>query len=251
MRARAFGGQHIERPMPYESITVVLPTRNESEGIRRFLMSLPAEIKLVVVDDSTDETREVVRRHRPDHTEVLHLPGTVTEARQMGAAAAASEWLLFTDADVEFAPGYFAGLERRLRGWDVVYGPKCSRDAWARYYRGFCLGQRMLHAIGIPAATGSNLLIRSEALQAVGGFDLRLPCNEDSEVVWRIKRGGFNVSFDQTLKVFEFDHRRLERGAVGKTIHSMLRNVLLYTDLMPDRWRTQDWGYWSNDSQES
>jgi glycosyltransferase involved in cell wall biosynthesis len=231
--------------MALENVTVVLPTRNEERGIARFLNSLPSQVALLVVDASTDRTREVIWQQRPERTQILHLPGTVTEARQIGAEAAATEWLLFTDADVEFARDYFARLEDALSDTDVLYGAKCSRDAWARYYQAFAAGQGLSHRLGIPAATGSNLLIRRRVLAGVGGFDLRLPCNEDSEVVWRIKRGGYRVRFDPRLKVYEFDHRRLARGAVLKTAHSLLRNLLLYTDLMPARWRRSDWGYWS------
>ena len=113
------------------------------------------------------------------------------------------------------------------------------------YYRTFVWGQRLLHSVGIPAATGSNLLIRRDALFDVGGFDRTLSCNEDTEVVWRIHRRGFRVDFAPDLAVFETDHRRLRRGALAKTMHSLTRCLLLYLDLMPSRWRTGDWKYWA------
>ncbi len=225
-------------------VTVVVPTRNESHNIAAFLASLPDGVPLVVVDDSEDDTRERILALRPASTTVVHRHGTVTEARQWGAEAAYSEWLLFTDADIVFPPGYFDALQA-APGLDVVYGPKLSQGGFRRYYHWFGRGQQLSDALGIPAATGSNLLVRRRALFAAGGFDLRLNCNEDSELIWRIKRTGYRVRFRWEQAVYAIDHRRLQRGWVGKTAHTLARCVLLYTGLMPRRWRSHDWGYWS------
>jgi hypothetical protein len=71
-----------------------------------------------------------------------------------------------------------------------------------------------------------------------------LTCHEDSEVVWRLRRAGCRVSFWKDLVVQATDHRRLEGGRLRKTLHSMARCALLYTNLMPRKYRTYDWGYW-------
>jgi hypothetical protein len=83
-------------------------------------------------------------------------------------------------------------------------------------------------------------------LFAAGGFDPELICNEDSELVWRIKRAGFRLRFAPDVPVYATDHRRLERGLTRKTLHSIFRCLLLYTDLLPSHWRRADWGYWSH-----
>lgn len=98
----------------------------------------------------------------------------------------------------------------------VLYGTKLSLDDCAAHYSRLARGQAISHRIGIPAATGSNLLIRKSALAAVGGFDLDLQCNEDSEVVWRLKRHGYGVRFQADLAVFATDHRRLAAGGWKK-----------------------------------
>jgi GT2 family glycosyltransferase len=231
--------------MRLTDITLVLPTRDEAHNIVPFLESIPPELQLLVVDASRDATPDLIEQTRPDNTLVLREPGTVTAARQRGAALAKTDWLLFSDADVAFAGDYFDRLTR-LEGHAVYYGPKLSRDRFQRYYRGCAQAQALCDAAGIPAASGSNLLIPRQALAAVGGFDLRLNCNEDSEVVWRIRRAGFRVRYVPDLVVYATDHRRIERGRVGKTIHSVARCVLLYTNLMPQKYRSLDWGYWHN-----
>lgn len=232
--------------MSPEQLTVILPTRNEAANILGFLASLPSLVKLVVVDASDDDTPEIVLRTRPEHTTVIRHSSNIAEARQLGAEHASTEWLLFTDADVVFANGYFTALDGYDNGLDAEYGAKLSRDRFVRYHRGFALGQQISHRLGIPAATGSNLLVKRTAFTKVGGFDTSLVCNEDSELVWRIKRAGCRVEFAPDLPVYAIDHRRLELGLWRKTLHSCFRCACLYFDLIPARWRGTDWGYWSH-----
>lgn len=226
-------------------ITVILPTRNEAHNVPFFLRSLPADIPLIVVDASDDETAVTVQHNRPFNTCVIRHPGNVTAARQVGAAAATTPWLLFSDADVLFAPDYFANVAAYLDA-DAVYGPKLSLDAYANYYRWVGRGQQFFHRLGIPAASGSNLLMRRQVFAAVGGFDLALTVNEDSEIAWRVKRRGYQIAFAPDLVVYACDQRRLQHGRFRKTAHTLLRCALLYTGLMPARWRSSDWGYWAD-----
>lgn len=225
-------------------ITVLLPTRNEARNVPAFLASLPSHVTLIVVDASEDATADLIYRLRPHNTHVIRQPSTVTQARHIGAAAARMSWLLFTDADIVFGDDYFVQLED-LPECDAVYGPKLSRDAYVDYYARIARGQAFWHRLGVPAVSGSNLLVRREALHAAGGFDLDLTVNEDSELGWRLKRRGYDIRFAPSLAVYARDHRRLRRGALTKTLHSLVRCTLLYFNLLPARWRKSDWGYWA------
>ncbi|MCS7061533.1 MAG: glycosyltransferase [Anaerolineae bacterium] len=225
-------------------ISIVVPTRNEANNLPFFLASIPDSIQLIIVDSSQDSTPALARRLRPINTHIVERMCNIAQARQIGAEVARTPWLLFTDADITFAPNYFERLQT-VPPCDVVYGSKQSQTGFTNYYRWFTRAQGWSQALGIPAASGSNLLIRRPVLKAVGGFDQQLVCNEDSEIVWRIRRYGYRVRFDPGLIVYERDHRRLERGALAKTLHSGIRCALLYFNLMPSRWRSRDWGYWS------
>lgn len=232
--------------MDLRDITIVVPTRNERVNVRSFLASIPAGMELVVVDDSDDDTRDIVRRLRPRQTRVLHHPGNIATARQVGAEAAATDWVLFTDADVVFAPGYFEALEALPvpAGQGGFVGAKSSDDRYRRYFWWFNLWLRIICFLGAPAASGSNMLFRRDALAAAGGFDTSQSCNEDSIVTWQVKRAGYRVSFAGRLVVLETDHRRLERGAWKKSLHSIVRCMGLFWDLIPAERRSDDWGYW-------
>jgi GT2 family glycosyltransferase len=227
-------------------VTVLIPTKNERENVGAFLASLPPDVELVAVDASDDGTAERILELRPKRTRVLRDPGNIPRARNAGAAEARTPWLLFSDADVAFAPGYFdrlAELAPAPRTGGIV-GTKRTRRRYRTYHWLFLQGQRALHRLDIPAATGSNMLIAREAWERCGGFREELSCNEDSEIMWRVRRSGFEVELAPQLAVFARDHRRLERGAAGKMAHSLARCALLYLGWMPKRWAARDWGYW-------
>lgn len=234
------------RGIAHGDVTVIAPARNERHNVAPFLASLPHDVRLIVVDASEDDTAERVLELRPYRTHVDRFPGNIPVARQRGAQLAKTPWLLFTDVDVRFDERYFD----RLRDLEVpgdcagIVGTKQTRDRFRAYYACFTLGQRLCAWAGIPAATGSNMLIRRDALLACGGFDATLSVNEDSEVMWRCQRAGHRVQFTGDLAVYARDHRRLERGVLRKSAHSILRCVVLYLDILPARWKAADWGYW-------
>ena len=226
-----------------DQVTVIVPTRNETHNIPNLLRSLPPTVHLIAVDSSCDDTPNLIREKRPENTRVVECLATISEARQIGAEMASTPWLLFTDADIAFAGDYFDHLPAALTA-DLIYGPKLSATGYQAYYRWFSWGMEALLWFGIPAASGSNLIIHRDAFAAVGGFDLALTVNEDTEIAFRVKRAGCRVAFDRRLRVTATDHRRLDKGVVRKTLHSLARGALLYSGLMPRRWRKRDWGYW-------
>lgn len=120
-------------------VTIVLPTKNEEKNLPRLLATLPADIPLIVLNDSTDHTRMILKSLRPRNTRLVPMAGGVSAKRQRGAELAQSEWVLFTDADIEFTPDYFQKLKNCLKG-DLVYGPKLCAGKRHLYYNIFYMG---------------------------------------------------------------------------------------------------------------
>ncbi len=225
-------------------ITIIVPTKNEVKNLPRFLASIPPELPLIMVDASSDETRDLAMGLRSGNTTVHYSPAPITEARNYGSVIAQTKWLLFTDADVEFAPDYFQRLAD-VQAQGAVYGTKIGTGGYEAYYRSFCGWQSRLDRLGIPAVSGSNLLLEKHIWRAVGGFDTRLLVNEDTEIGYRIKRSGYPIHFIPDLRVIAFDHRRLKKGTLRKNLHSLTRCALIYLNIFPALWRDKDWGYWS------
>jgi hypothetical protein len=104
-------------PARWPSLSVVIPACNEADTIESALRSRLTqdypELEVVVVEDrSTDATASIVDRIAAEDPRLraLHIkelpPGWLGKlhALHRGAEAASGEWLLFTDADVHFAP---------------------------------------------------------------------------------------------------------------------------------------------------
>ncbi|MGW7383223.1 glycosyltransferase [Streptomyces sp. NPDC054794] len=135
------------------AVTIVVPTFNESANIRQLLHqiteSVPARLpcEVVFVDDSTDDTPEVIRQAAQDcpfPVTVLHreeavggLGGAVVE----GLKAATSQWIVVMDGDCQHPPSLVPELvatgERTSAGLVVAsrYIKGGSRAGLAGSYR--------------------------------------------------------------------------------------------------------------------
>lgn len=124
-------------------VSVVLPAKNEAEGLRRTLPALRAclpQAELIVVDDgSTDDTAAVAAGLGAT---VLSSPYSMGNgaAIKRGTRAATGEILVFMDADGQHDPLLIAELLSRLdQGYDMVVGAR-SGSGQANLGRGLANG---------------------------------------------------------------------------------------------------------------
>src|SRR5271154_3652416 len=126
-------------------ITAVLPARNEQENIEAAVRSLAgqpeiAEIR-VVNDGSSDRTGEILSRLATEFPQLRvieadALPdgwGGKNHAAWLGAQACATEWILFTDADVRHLTGSAArALELAAQHGAalVSFSPRQRMETW-------------------------------------------------------------------------------------------------------------------------
>jgi glycosyltransferase involved in cell wall biosynthesis len=230
--------------MHIDDITVIVPTKNELKNIPGLIRSIPPDVHLAVVDASDDGTADLVLKLRKRCTTVVCSPARIAAARNLGAESASTKWLLFTDADVRFSSTYFTNLAKMMPV-DAVYGPKLSMGDYIQYYQKFSHWQERFDRLGIPAVSGSNLLVKAETFRRLGGFRPDLLVNEDTELGYRLKKRGFSVRFASNLVVYATDHRRLRYGTFRKDLHTLARCALLYADILPGLLSGRDWGYWS------
>src|SRR5580693_8795347 len=107
----------IAAPIPPAVISVIVPARNEEPTIAACIESLACQLEiaeiLVVNDQSTDKTAEIVRglMITIPNLRLLETNGVPSgwvgknNAVALGAREATQPWLLFTDADAEHQPG--------------------------------------------------------------------------------------------------------------------------------------------------
>ncbi|MFC9629135.1 glycosyltransferase [Streptomyces mirabilis] len=142
----------VEVPEP-GAVTIVVPTFNESANIRELLRRITESVpdrlpcEVVFVDDSTDDTPEVISREAQDcpfPVTLLHreeavggLGGAVVE----GLKAASSDWIVVMDGDLQHPPSLIPELvasgERSAAGLVVAsrYIKGGSREGLAGGYR--------------------------------------------------------------------------------------------------------------------
>lgn len=113
-----------------ESVSIIVPARNEAQNLPRLLGSLPLSADLQVSEKSSLAEAIVVNDHSSDNTaEIAASCGAhVLNARELpagwtgktwacaqGAEAATANWFLFLDADTWFEPGGFERLAAAAR----------------------------------------------------------------------------------------------------------------------------------------
>lgn len=118
-------------------ISVVLPAKNEAEGLRKTLPRLvecQPDADIIVVDDgSTDGTAAVAAEFGARVVQAPYSMGNGAAIKR-GARAASGDVIVFMDADGQHDPVHIDALLERLRsGYDMAVG---ARDASGQASRG-------------------------------------------------------------------------------------------------------------------
>lgn len=185
-------------------LTVVVPVRNAEplilECLESVLSSHPGAI--IVVDGmSTDRTVELAARYP---VQLLSDDGRgVAAARELGARAAATEWLALVDVDVVLAPGDLEALleEARAGGYAALQAGLESSSGpgyWGRALVQHHRSGRSRNWFGLAAT-----VFRRDAFLD-NGLDADFRSGEDVELRWRLERSGARIGVSTRTIV---DHR--------------------------------------------
>lgn len=114
----------------HERLSLILPARNEAEGLRLLLPELVGmlpEAEIIVVNDGSDDDTLAVCEAFPVRVVSHPYPKGNGAAVKSGARAARGETLLFMDADGQHKPvDVPALLEKFAEGYDMVVGARQS-----------------------------------------------------------------------------------------------------------------------------
>ncbi len=193
------GGADGPGPPRWPGVTAVVPARNEAAILPQTLPSLlaqayPGRFRVVLVDDaSTDGTGAVAADIGAGTAAVLTvIPGSppppgwagkVWAMAQGAQAAGECEYLLFTDADIAFAPGTVTSLVRAALAGDRALVSQMALlradTGWERWiipaFVYFFAQLYPFHRVGrtrsrTAAAAGGCMLVHRATLAAAGGL---------------------------------------------------------------------------------
>jgi glycosyltransferase involved in cell wall biosynthesis len=200
------------RPAP--EVTVVIPTRSRwdllsTAALPSALGQEDVDIEVVVVDDgSTDETAERLRTGYDDRVRLVRHPRPrgVARARNAGIEAAAGDWTAFLDDDDLWAP-------HKLRvQLDAAY----SLGASFAYGGAAAVGEdrSWMYSLAPPDANllpsvllqrnvlwggCSNVLVQTNVVRGLGGFDERLFQLTDWDLWIRLSGAGQGSACPEVL----------------------------------------------------
>ena len=192
-----------ESPFTADDVTIVVPAFNVRPG------ALPGRAKVIVVDDGSEPPLGETPGHHTIRLATNQGPGA---ARNAGLAEVTTPLVGFVDTDVDlsddwldallphFADPLVALVAPRVASPDgptmlaqyestrspLDLGPEQARIA---------AGTRVSY---VPAAT---LLVRTDALRAIGGFDESLRTGEDVDMVWRLIDAGHRCRYEPASTV--------------------------------------------------
>jgi glycosyltransferase involved in cell wall biosynthesis len=178
-------------------VSVVIPALNEERCLPVLLDSLAAQtvaVREVMVIDASSSDGTVGAAERGGAV-VVSGGGHPGFSRNLGAARARGEWLLFLDADVRLPRDAIeAALDGARRG--RLDAASCSfrpdSAAWPVRLHHWLSSQYfwLTSALGWVHSIGAFLLVRRSLHERVGGFDLGVRVAEDQDYVRRLARAG-------------------------------------------------------------
>ncbi|WP_197382451.1 mycofactocin biosynthesis glycosyltransferase MftF [Mycolicibacterium mengxianglii] len=204
----------------HRDVTVVIPVRDNSFGVKRLVSSMRG-LRVLVVDDGS--ARPVLSSDFDGaHCDVEVLRHPVSRgpaaARNTGLAASTTDFVAFLDSDVvprrgwlEALLGHFCDPAVALVAPRIV-GMSLTDNMVGRYEAvrsSLDLGHR--EAPVLPYSTVSYvpsaaIICRRRAMADVGGFDESMRSGEDVDLCWRLVEAGARLRYEPVALVAH-EHR--------------------------------------------
>jgi GT2 family glycosyltransferase len=179
-------------------ISVVIPTHNRCDLLKRALLSVSAQTLLptdiVVIDDgSTDDTAAMIRAEFPAVRYYHQENQGVSSARNLGIQHATGDWIAFLDSDDEWLPEKLTHQQAALTAKpDSLI---ChTEEQWirngvrvnpAKHYAKTS-GWIFNECLPLCAISPSTVIIHRSIFATIGLFDTELPACEDYDLWLRI-----------------------------------------------------------------
>lgn len=184
-------------------VSVIIPVFNSKATLKVCLDSVLAaaghlgDAELIVVDHgSTDGSYELLCGSYGHVARIIqHRGGTIASLRNHGARLAQGEYLCFIDSDCVLSEQH---LENAMRVFERVdadaTGCKCDLPSSPHWVEETWAGlHRRTHDGYVNYLNAGNFVVKRMVFERVGGFDERLPTDEDADLGGRMLAAGFSI----------------------------------------------------------
>mgnify|MGYP001943300691 FL=1 len=187
-----------------KKISVIIITKNEEHGIQRCFDSVINELmefkdwEIILVDsNSTDNTLQIAKNYP---CKIYRIKGNNLSAslgRYVGTKYAKGEYILYLDGDMELCPGWLNDALKKLES-DVNAAGIIGIRSDIVYDKDLNILKRIPNYYNIASDSianhfGGAFLARKKIIEQVGGYDPRLPSNEEPELHSRILNAGYYI----------------------------------------------------------
>jgi glycosyltransferase involved in cell wall biosynthesis len=205
-------------------ISVVIPAHNEEECLAQTLDALrrqdyPDFETIVVTNGCTDRTAEIARGHC-DQLFELGERG-LGPARNLGAAKATGDLLMFLDADTILESGALGTIARKFTRRHAAGTLKGIPDPARPSYKMIYFLKNFVHQSHAHHGSSGVILCWKDHFQAVGGFDNELYLRENSDLMKKLRRFGGYKYISATPAITSM--RRYEKTGTAEMILLWLR----------------------------
>ncbi|MFC1658839.1 glycosyltransferase [Candidatus Omnitrophota bacterium] len=210
-------------------LSIIIASRNSSRTIKSCLESLANQegknsLEIIVVDSSTDSTARLIAENFPQvKLYTFQERMFAGDARNFGILKAKAEIIAFLDADCVAALDWTEQIlkahqlpEPAIGGAVAVANPE-SYVGWASYFCEFSRWMPQTKAQRMDDICGASMTYKREVFKEYGFFLKGTYCS-DTELHWRLKKGGKRLLFTPSVLVF---HTNIE-NAGGFLKHEFL-----------------------------
>ena len=224
--AGAIHPHHVASPYGTGDVTVVVPAFVLGESALAEIVRLcPGVAAVIAIDDASEPPV-----HAVDGARVLRLRTNAgpAVARNAGLGAVTTPLVAFVDTDVRLQPGWLDLLLPHFADRRVgLVAPRVASAPGAGPVAGYERGNSPLDLGPEPGriAPGTRLsyvpaaaiVVRTDALRAIGGFDRSLRFGEDVDAVWRLIEAGWRCRYEPAV-VVHHRPRGSWRGLIAQRI---------------------------------
>lgn len=189
-------------------VSVIVPTRNNAGTIAACLSSIVDQthtpIELIVVDrDSADDTRAIAGRFT---SQVFNHGPERSAQRNLGAAHALGQYLMFVDSDMILAPTVVAECLAQISAPAAPVAVNIPETSFGRGFWARCKALERSYYNGVTWVECPRFMAKT-AFEQSGGYNERVAGGEDWELTRRLAPLG---SFGRVEAYIRHDEGRVQ-----------------------------------------